>query len=198
MDQDQLSPTPPIAEKTKTKLGMIHLVLGMVAVVLISGGIFLFLRSQESSLSTISLWGEIKPGIVSREEVIQKLGGSAKTVRQEESEVLTYPSENDLLPNLIFINTQTNKVDLIIKHVDEKENLRFPDFTKTYGQPEKEMYNRYGFFSKTYIWASKGVAAIGNKNTDQVFEVAYFTPMTLADYLQKYGQGLSEENPYTM
>lgn len=73
-------------------------------------------------------------------------------------------------------------------------------YQEIYGIPEFEKKGSvtYGDFMTTYVYASKGFAAIFNPFTGEVFEVQSFAPTTVEDYLQKWGSDITsfiEEEP---
>lgn len=70
----------------------------------------------------------------------------------------------------------------------------FEPLTATLGQPEKTAPGSkfYGYHMNTYIYASKGIVFIGNPNINEVFEIQSFTPMSVEEYINNYGQDISE------
>lgn len=101
------------------------------------------------------------------------------------------------------ITTRTN--DIIIKNgVAIYEKIVTPEkkadtgyqtidqYTQQYGQPEEVIQGTelYGPYSSTYIYASKGFAFIANPNTNEVYEVKVFMPMTVEEYKVQYGSDI--------
>ena len=62
-------------------------------------------------------------------------------------------------------------------------------YNEAYGGPDKTITGSkiYGKNAVTLIYASVGVAIIGDPQTDEVFEKQTFVPMTADQYIQKYG-----------
>jgi hypothetical protein len=76
------------------------------------------------------------------------------------------------------------------------------DFKNKYGEPDRDIGGShfYEWAIHTYIYASKGFALVGNPNTDEVFEIHNFQPMTVDEYITKFGEDLdpgAEHQPET-
>lgn len=74
---------------------------------------------------------------------------------------------------------------------------RISDYTTLLGDPEEFIRgsHHYGPFIYTYIYASEGLAIIGNPVTDEAFEIHQFTPMSVEDYIQEFGDDIDEDAP---
>lgn len=95
-----------------------------------------------------------------------------------------------------------NDVAVFERVVTRKENSKLPkisEYTSKYGTPEKEItgHKYYGDFEKTYIYASKGIAIIGNPFTDELDEVQTFKSMTVDEYLKLWGSEIQENKGNT-
>lgn len=62
-----------------------------------------------------------------------------------------------------------------------------------FGQPEEEIVGseKYGHLATAYIYASKGFSLIGNSNTDEVYEIKRFLPLSLDQYKKLYGSDIN-------
>lgn len=62
----------------------------------------------------------------------------------------------------------------------------------SYGTPTQIFIGShfYGQKIQTYVFAQKGVAIIANQQTDQVFEKHFFPPMSVTEYVQRYGEDI--------
>lgn len=87
----------------------------------------------------------------------------------------------------IFERTITNETD-----PNSKDYIAISQYQSIFGDPDKVIKRSkyYGDFMNTYIYASRGFALIGNPNTDEVYEVQAFVPMSTDQYVQQYGQDL--------
>lgn len=67
-----------------------------------------------------------------------------------------------------------------------------PQMESEYGKPEKVIAStiNYGPFSSTYIYASRGFAFIGNPNNNTVFELQFFSPTSVDEYIRLYGDNI--------
>lgn len=70
------------------------------------------------------------------------------------------------------------------------------DIRGQYGEPDKTIQGsrHYGEAATTYIYSKKGLAFIGNANTNEVFEKQEFQTMSVEQYLNLYGDDIQEES----
>lgn len=73
---------------------------------------------------------------------------------------------------------------------------RFSEYEELFGEPQQRIIGSkyYGPFRTTAIYADKGFALIGNANTDEVFEIHVFRPMSVESYISSYGEDIDETN----
>jgi hypothetical protein len=117
--------------------------------------------------------------------------------------VLSYSSEQIARPNIIESVHDAVVFERKLLPLDPTAEgyAKISDFKKKLGEPEKEASGSryYGPYFKTYIYAGQGFAAIGNPNTDTVFEIQQFKPMSVDDYVTQYGSDItntSKEAPH--
>lgn len=79
----------------------------------------------------------------------------------------------------------------------DPSHLLISAMIEKHGQPEKVIQGSklWGPFMNNYIYNTKGLAFIGNPNTDEVYELQNFTPLSLDEYIQKYGDDIDETPP---
>lgn len=113
--------------------------------------------------------------------------------------VYSIPSVNPLRPD--EVRTQNGKVNFERINLPEETQavgyLQITNFQNTHGQAEKVIKGSefYGPFISYYIYAKKGITIIGNSHTDEVYELQRYQPMTVEEYLEKYGQDVKEGEP---
>jgi hypothetical protein len=103
----------------------------------------------------------------------------------------------------IVQSTNPNRPEIYIAYNDhnilfERDIIspRYPvqitDYTKPYGQPERMITGSifYGPNTQTLIYAKEGMVIVGNPAKNQVYEQHLFEPMTVAEYIQKYGDDI--------
>ena len=63
-----------------------------------------------------------------------------------------------------------------------------------YGQPEKLIKGSkfYGWGLDQYIYASKGFSFVGNSYNDEVYEFGFFGPMSIENYVGRYGDDITD------
>lgn len=98
-------------------------------------------------------------------------------------------------PNIILTNKQgvaEFESILIPSDPNTAGYVKISELLQRYGQPEKTIAGSrfYDWIAKTFIYPSKGIAFIGNPNTDEVFEIHAFQPTTLGSYIEQYGSDL--------
>jgi hypothetical protein len=73
-------------------------------------------------------------------------------------------------------------------------HARISEYTRLLGDPQESLVGSrfYGPHVTTFIYADRGLALIGNTHTDEVFEIHTFTPTTVEQYRQLYGQDIDE------
>lgn len=107
-----------------------------------------------------------------------------------------YSFESELIvrPNIV----QTDGAQVIFEREltpvssSAKGFKHLTEFLQEKGQPEKIIQGSkyYGWMEKTYIYASKGYAVIGNENANEVLEYHLFIPTTVDEYIKIYGEDL--------
>ena len=140
-------------------------------------------------------WQGIKVSINTKKNVINTLGTPTMAKQTLLGNTLFYQSDNQVFPHTIIFD-QSDIVDSIFVQVTADDPIKFSEWLESYGPPEKEMYNSYSEFTKTYIFPQKGAAVVANKDLDQTYSVHYFKPTNLKDYLSQWGSYLLEKNPY--
>ncbi len=145
----------------------------------------------------MSSWNNLQPGISTKKEVVDVLGPPLGEKQTQLGDTLLYQSDNEVFPHTIVFDSN-EKVSSIFVQVATDEEMKFSEWIKKYGQPEKEMYNSYSLLSKTYIFSQEGIAVVANKEADLIYAIHYFKPTPLQNYLSSWGDFLSEENPYEL
>lgn len=162
---------------------------GLVFIIVITGSLLFFQRRTKAPS-----WQGVRPGNT-KEEIIKVLGTPMKEEQTLLGHTLLYQSDNKAFPNTI-ISDEKGIVESIFVQVPADKPIKFSEWLKDYGQPEKEMYNSYSDLTKSFIFPRKGVAVVANKEADQIYSVHYFQPTNLKDYLSRYSNYLFEESPY--
>lgn len=174
----------------------LFIVLAIIAFLLI--GLSLFLPEQEpqpppTPKPQAQPWNNIIPGKTSFDEVEAKLGDPIETKREQTKTILLYPTESEALNHEIVISQ--NIVGLIKEQViNDARGISY--YINQFGEPEAKLYGPYaasGYLLN--IFPKNGIAVLAHADQGLIFEIWYFEPTTLEDFLQKWGQGLSENPP---
>lgn len=106
-----------------------------------------------------------------------------------------YTFDSSVIPGGNSIITQGGVI-FFEKERTVDSNLIHPkisSYIKQYGQPDEIIKGSkyYGWMYWTYIYANKGFALVGNPNSDEVFEIQHFSPMSVDQYKNLFGQDLN-------
>lgn len=68
-------------------------------------------------------------------------------------------------------------------------------FQNEYGEPDEVFKGSlyYGSYLEHLIYSSRGFTLIANPNTDEVFEIHFFEPMSVEEYVKMYGDDIDLE-----
>lgn len=185
---------------TKTKLLLLALLIGIVLIT-----IFLALLdpAQESIIPTqqnlVFPLQRTIPGQKISQEAEKRLDITKKETSDEGKSIYSLQSQNPIRTDQII--TQNNQVIFERIYVPENPNdpnhLLISSMLEKYGQPEKTVQGSklWGPFIMLYVYSSKGLAFIGNPNTNEVYELQTFTPLSAEEYIQRYGDDIDESPP---
>lgn len=138
-------------------------------------------------------WKNIKVGQDDKSQVAAKLGQPLSTKNLEgNKEVSTYQSNNQYWPHEVeYVNGITT---LVKQRQLQSKKFELFEYAKKYGQPEKIVpTNDSGFGIDLYIYAKNGFALKAHRVEGTIFEIWYFQPTTLEDFLQKYSQEIGTD-----
>lgn len=103
-------------------------------------------------------------------------------------------SETTGRPNIVIVRA-TNQ-DIAFERTVISQNAKpivLSDYLEFFGQPERIIKGSrfYGANAQTYIYAkTRGTAFIVNPQTNRVLELQTFAPMSIENYIQKFGDDL--------
>lgn len=135
-------------------------------------------------------WNGITPGKTTVEQ-IKTIPGAEEKQNPNGQTLITIPRKEQGLPHEIII--YNNTVGLI---KDRVLSGNISSFIQKFGPFEGEYWGEHqevGF--KTYVFAQGGLAVVANKEDGSVFEVWYFQPMDLANFLASWGKDLNVQKP---
>jgi hypothetical protein len=113
-----------------------------------------------------------------------------------------YPSELITRSNKISTSKDVvifERVEVPVDPSDPKHKT-IEQMITVFGDPDNILpgSNYFGNFVSTYIYASKGMAFVGNPNTSEIYEMLFFKPTSVSEYLNKYGEDIpSNPSPIT-
>ncbi len=118
-------------KSTKSKLVATLIVLSFGSI------IYLYFQTKPSPFVKAPSWKNIQVGRDSKSEVIQKLGTQpvSATVSATGKEILNFSSEHDFWPDQVYIDSVSQKSNLIKERVLGTNAGELASFITTYGQP---------------------------------------------------------------
>jgi hypothetical protein len=136
-------------------------------------------------------WQGIIPGKTSERELLQKLGNPLSQQVEEHKKIFSFSSENQYRPNEVI--TLDSKVVFIKQPVVYPQEGEFEKYLQQFGQPDKVLFGPHSdAFFDAYIFLKQGLVLMANKNDGTIIEKWYFKPTSLENFLQAWGQELSE------
>jgi hypothetical protein len=115
-----------------------------------------------------------------------------------------YSIESQLIPRPEKIITERGVVvfESILIPITQSDRgfVSLDEITSTFGEPDTTITgsNFYGWYVENRIYSSKGFTIIGNPNTNEIFEIHIYSPMSYTDYLSKYGEDINPNlSPHT-
>jgi len=176
------------------KLTRRKVVIFAVLLLLVLGVSYLLISRQNKTPPVTTLTGAeykgLTPGKSSREELLNSLGNPVKETQDGNTRTLEYLSRNPNYNNQFL--TTGNTLSFIKTYITPDDNLSITDIEKKYGENQQVLYGSgsiSGF--DLYVYPDKGVAYIGNKQTDDVLEVWYFSPTDFENFQSLYAADYS-------
>lgn len=200
-----------LLNQPKTKGSIILVFVILISLVLVISVILLTINSKKSSQSA-----NIEPPVYIQTDIKNNPNFKAyletKIGQTTEKQIQSLPNRKDVKPlpdNTTeysfpssyshLDNTAVTQNQLLIfkKVITALPNTPLPtisSYTDQYGRPDSEFTGsvNYGRFAKTYIYASKGFAIVGNPNTNEVYEIQTFLPTSVGEYVKRWGQDLKK------
>ncbi len=180
------------------------LILALAGAILILGAILFISQPKNSSTnnpvisqspSKLSSLQKTVIGQTTVNELTQAYpGGKEQSIANGDSGYLLN-SKLDARPNqVVFRNKISSFERTVIMGETGSASPKISDLILKYGQAERTIRGSkfYGRMMNTYIYSNKGLAFIGNPNTDEIFEIQTFLPITVEEYLSSYGEDIKE------
>lgn len=145
--------------------------------------------SQATPLPSAPSWNGVLPGKTTVDQILSLVGKPESEESQNGRTELEIKRNGDGPPHSII--TQGNTVKLV---KDRVLTGNLDTFKEKYGEPENQYWGEHqkvGF--KTYVWTKNGIAVVAHNLDGAVFEVWYFEPTTLENFLSNFGKNLSVE-----
>lgn len=114
------------------------------------------------------------------------------TVQQDQQTLFHFPSPDITRDSLVVTENGVTVFERSITTDPDYFHPKLETITQSLGNPEREFKgsNFYGPEMTAYIYASKGITIVANPNTKEVFEIQRFEPMSVDEYVTKWGSDL--------
>lgn len=174
-----------------------------IIVLLVVAGILFGSLSLSTQQNPFAVLRKAEIGKTTTEDLDKQLNKDELKEKQILSNKETIYKLNSILPQRPNEIKTENGVAVFERIIIPADNPNAPGHVKIsqmlamFGQPDTIIQGSqfYGKFSSTYIYGKKGLAFIGNSNTNDVYEVHLFVPMTVEEYIKKHGGDIKEGKP---
>jgi hypothetical protein len=137
---------------------------------------------------------DILPGSTSRDDVVRLLGEPTTTYSEDTKENLGYPSFIAGMDDFLVIE---NNLLVLASKLMEPAEMSLTRLKELLGEPEKITYSNFMMGTQTYLYPQQGLTFIVETESDQVLFQECSVPMSLDDYMTKWGAELPLEDPFT-
>lgn len=134
------------------------------------------------------------PGKTTESQVTSFKNIKSKAVLENGVTVYTYPSNTTVKDNEIQTQNGVVIFERNITSYIEDPNLTSQNYMQQLGTPERVIEHGsrfYGSSSKYLIFASKGTTLIVDSFNDKVLEIQKYQPMSVDEYIQKWGSDIT-------
>ena len=158
-----------------------------IAILIFIVFIIVFISLKNNKLLS---YNGITPSKSSKNDLLQTLG-QPDQISTESGTTYEYKTNSPVRNDKYFLNDK-DKVNLIKEIITSKDNIKFSDLIKKYGNSYTLLYGpdaQTGF--NFYVYLEGGVAFIGNKNTEDVIEIWYFPKTDVQNFIKSYAPDYS-------
>ena len=149
---------------------------------------------QEIPISTpvnkIADFNEIIPGKTSLERINELLGNPLSSTVSGEINVSSYKSTNQYRNHKVY--SKDGLAELVVEEIINGSKTA-NDIRKIYGIAPEMLYEKtLSSVFNLYIYPSNGIAYLGHEDGG-IFEIWYFVPTNINDFITKWGSDYSKE-----
>ncbi len=141
---------------------------------------------QEKKINALQ---KVEIGITTERE-IEKIPGIELISKTGNQKTYSLPSVILIKPHIITTDSGVAKSEQLVlpAYNNEEGYTTLTSIIRKYGKPEEiiEGSSFFGDFADRYLYPQRGFTIIVNVNTDEVFEIKHFKPISLAEYKTAY------------
>lgn len=133
----------------------------------------------------------VQPGTSTIDDLTKVMGGPKNRIGDE----LFYNSKSPTRDTTVILSGQT--VGLIKEIVAYSENRNINEVKSKYGDANNVLYGESAVNGNyLFVYLEKGIAYLGNPNTETLMEIWRFSPiLDINTFIKTWGSGYSEEYP---
>lgn len=150
--------------------------------------------TQGSSGSDACLTG-VFPGKTTRDEVLGLWGTPLSEQQEGNYNTLFYQSPIKGQPNTVYLENQVVTYVSVVRGGGQPES--WAEVKAKYGEPEHQAFTTYIQDSRYFGYPAQGLAFVADETLDMAYIQDCFVPLTLDEYLTKWGSNLLTEDPFT-
>lgn len=181
---------PPTLKQTQNIISnKLFIVIAAIMAISLVAAIY-FLTPKTKSY----FWFGLVPGVSTQEEINRKFGNPLSSETTDSQTNLKYSSSNQYRPHTLVV--ENGKLELVKEQVIGNERGSLQNYVDKYGKPEYEGYGPFAEASfKTYVFPESGLAIVASPNDGTIMEIWYFTPTTLENFRNNFGDEINNEPP---
>jgi len=143
--------------------------------------------------TSTATYRSLLPGASTQDEVNELLGFPLKEGEQNGDKIAEYESTNKYRNHIITF--ENGKIALVREIVNSTDGKNSDTITNEYGEPPYILYDQYPAATfHLYVYPQNGIAFLGHEDKT-LLEIWYFEPMTIDEFINKWGGGYGKEKP---
>lgn len=157
---------------------------------------FILLSQKPAQLLTnreIQVWNNFQPGKTTKKDVVNKLGDPETETKTDGGSLDAFSSESPVRLHQVLFDSQ-NVSQLFKKIITAGDTATPKDIIQIYGDASNILYGAdsiNGIY--LYVYSDKGIAYLGNNQSNTLFEIWYFAPTSLDNFMKNLASGYSKE-----
>lgn len=175
-------------------------VVGIIIFILLFGAIFLLGAGRKKTPTPVPTttsgvsWQGLVAGKSTKDQVNGVLGNPLSETSSGNQTTNTYSSLSETRPNSAVFDNNSNTALFLRQIVSAKDTKTTKDIVDVYGETNTKLYGLdwiNGIY--LFVYLDKGIAYLANPDSNTLFEVWYFPPTTLDNFLKTWATDYSTQ-----